>query len=385
MSDRTFLFQINVTRDCNLRCTHCYISTDKKAASQFMSEPQFISTFEQIVDFMKIDYDGKREYAHAEIHVIGGEPTMLGNKFFQKNMPVIREMLKEMPQEYSLSLVTNLITNDAVKIAQMFDIVSTSYEYETRFVSKTGVPKPALEEKWLRNVKKLRDVQVNANVTMAVTKQAVDRGASNILNDFYERGFKEMHLGFFIPSGDGLLNMGTVFPMFHETTAFMIEAADWYLERRIDDRDLYVNPIESMIESIHDQKPMDDIVCPIIPGAIDIDWNGDTVTCIEAGGEVDMESLGNIYEKPIKEILTSKEYRRERAKAIIAKPACRGCDELLSCQSACGVLHQYWNGRGECPGFKGFIKHIRNLVENEGVKPKRLILELEARRAPAGC
>lgn len=386
MSNKTFLFQLNVTRDCNLRCTHCYISTDKKAESQYMNDAQFLETFDQIIDYMKSDYEGRNEYSHAEIHIIGGEPTMLGNAFFEKNMPLVREKLKEMKQKASLSLVTNLITNDSIKIAKMFDIISTSYEYETRFLSKTGKPKPALETKWLNNVEILREAGVQANVTMAVTKQAVDRGAKTILDDFYGRGFKEVHLGFFIPSGDGLLNMGTVFPMFHETTQFMIDATTWYLERRLKDRNLYINPVESMIESIHDQKPMDDIVCPIIPGALDIDWNGDTVTCIEAGGEVDMNSLGNIYEKPIKEILSSREYRREKSKAIIAKPACRGCDELLSCQSACGVLHQYWNGRGECPGFKGFIKHIRNLVENENLRPKRLELEIEARESGRmGC
>jgi len=378
MTDKTFLFQINVTRDCNLRCTHCYISTEKKVESKYMSDEQFLIAIEQIVDFMVTDYENRHEYGHAEIHVIGGEPTMLGYKFFERNIPIAREKLSAIPQRVSFSIVSNLITPDSVKIAHLFDIVSTSYEYKTRFVSLLGKPKPVLENKWLENVKLLRKEGIVANVTMAVTKQAVDLGASKILNDFYTKGFKKIHLGFFIPSGDGRVNMDSVFPLFKETTQFMIDAATWYLERRLDDEALYVNPIESMIESIYNDKPMDDIVCPIIPGSLDIDWNGETVTCIEAGGEVDMESLGNIYNIPIKEILLSPQYRREKSRAIIAKPACRGCDELLTCQSGCGVLHKFWDGTGECPGFKGFIKHIRNLVENEGIKPKSLLLELEA-------
>lgn len=384
MSGRTFLFQVNVTRDCNLRCTHCYISSDKKAQSQFMSESEFIEVFSQIKDFLEKDSNGKREYSLADIHVIGGEPTMLGVKFFENTIPKIKEMLSNVKQEVKLTIVTNLITNNSLKISRMFDNIATSYEYKTRFLSKAGEEKPELEVKWLKNVEQLYNEGLEVGVTMAATKQAVDFGASNLLDFFYENKFKSIHLGFFIPSGDGLTYMDTVFPMFEETTDFMIEATNWYLKRRIEDRNLYVNPIESMIESIYRKKAIDDIVCPIIPGSLDIDWDGETVTCIEAGGEVDFTSLGNIYEKPITKILSSREYIRERTKAIIPKPYCVGCDELESCQSACGVLHSYWNGEGECPGFKGFIKYIRNLVENEGLLPKSEIFK-EPYKKTVGC
>lgn len=384
MQNRTFLFQVNVTRDCNLRCTHCYISSDKKAQSQFMSEEQFIEVFVQIKEFLKQDAEGRAEYSMADIHVIGGEPTMLGYKFFEKTMPRVRELMSEVKQTVKLSIVTNLLTGKSVEIAKMFDNIATSYEHETRFVSKSGKPKPQLETKWLENVAEIYSSERECSVTMAVTKQAVDFGASKILDFFYENKFKSIHLGFFIPSGDGLVYIDSVFPMFEETTAFMIEATNWYLERRLDDRNLYVNPIESMIESIYRKTPIDDIVCPIIPGSLDIDWNGDTVTCIEAGGEVDMDSLGNIYQIPIKDILKTPKYIRERARAIMPKPHCLGCDEIEACQSACGVLHGYWNGQGECPGFKGFIKHIRHLVENEGLLPKSEIYKKPFSHS-AGC
>lgn len=384
MQGKTFLFQINVTRDCNLRCTHCYISSDKKAQSQFMSEEQFVEVFRQIKDYLDHDYQTKRQYGMADIHVIGGEPTMLGLAFFEKTMPLVRQLMSDVKQYVKLSLVTNMLTGSSIKIAQLFDFVATSYEHETRFVSKSGKAKPELEQKWLDNVKSLNDKGTLCSVTMAVTKQAIAYGATNVLDFFYKNNFKSMHLGFFIPSGDGLVYMDSVFPMFEETSEFMIQATDWYLERRITDRDLYVNPIESMIESIYRGTPIDDIVCPIIPGSLDIDWNGETVTCIEAGGEVDMDSLGNIYQIPIKDILRTPKYLREKTKAIVPKPYCIGCDELESCQSACGILHGYWNGEGECPGFKSFIKYIRYLVEEKGVLPKSEIFK-EPYKHVAGC
>lgn len=379
------LFQINVTRDCNLRCTHCYISSDKKAASKTMLEDQFVQVFEQIRDFMISDFNGNRKYQLADIHVIGGEPTMLGYEFYERTISKVKAILSDIPQQYQLCLVSNLITPEALKIARLFDIISTSYEIDTRFVSASGKAKPALEKKWVENVKALKEDGPEVNVTMAVTKQAVDFGAANILDYFFSNGFRGIHLGFFIPSGDGLIYIDSVFPLFEETTQFMIEATNWYLERRMVHKDLWVNPIESMIESIYHNKPMDDIVCPIIPGSLDIDWDGSTVTCIEAGGEIDAKSLGNVFYSSISEIMKSREYRRARNNAVVPNPNCIGCDELKSCQSACGVLHQYWNGKGECPGFKGFIKHIRSLVEVHGVKPKTLLLENEHRKRTLGC
>jgi hypothetical protein len=374
LSGKSFLFQINVTRDCNLRCTHCYISTEKKNSSKTISKKQLIDLSTNIVNFLINDKKTKNEYDSAEIHIIGGEPTMLGLEYFKEVLPEINRIFSASPSKIKLSLVTNMVTNQSVDIAMLFDAVSTSFEYDTRFVSKSGKPKPALEQKWLSNIKKVQDLGREVFVTTAITKQVVQRGAIELLDYFYKNKLRKIHMGFFIPGGDGLTNMNAIFPTFKETSLFMINATEWYLKRRMIDIELYVNPIESMIESIYYNKPMDDIVCPIIPGSLDIDWNGETVTCIEAGGELNADSLGNAFNIPIIDITSSRKYIRERTSAIITKPNCIGCDEYASCQSACGVLHQYWNGEGECPGFKSFIKHIRNEVELNGLKPKSLIL-----------
>jgi radical SAM protein with 4Fe4S-binding SPASM domain len=383
IGNRTFLCQVNVTRDCNLRCTHCYISTDKKVSSQYMSDEQFVAVFQNLADFLNSE-SGKNQYGVVDIHIIGGEPTMLGLEFFRSVMPKAKEIMATVGQEVKLTLVSNLVTDEAIEISQEFTAVATSYEFDTRFVSSKGRELKHLQRKWLSNVQTLRDKGYEVTVTMAVTKQAVDLGAHHVLDFFFNNGFRQIHLGFFIPSGDGLINMLDVFPMFEETTQFMKDACDWYLARRIEHKDLYVNPIESMIDSIYNDKPLDDIICPIIPGSIDIDWNGETVTCIEAGGEVDMDSLGNVFKTSLSSILGSIKYTMERTKAIMPKPHCVGCDEYMACQSACGILHDYWNGKGECPGFKGFIKHIRGIVD-DGQKPKYIVLQEVSKETYRAC
>ena len=87
MYDKVFLCQINVTRDCNLRCEHCYISTEKKVESKYMSEGDFKTVISQLCDFL----ESKPEYSSADVHVIGGEPTLLGEKFYDKLIPYANE------------------------------------------------------------------------------------------------------------------------------------------------------------------------------------------------------------------------------------------------------------------------------------------------------
>ena len=70
----TFLFQINVTRRCQLRCSHCYILSDKKDKSPDMSETEFLHIVAGIVEHMQADHNFAQRYNHVDIHVIGGEP-----------------------------------------------------------------------------------------------------------------------------------------------------------------------------------------------------------------------------------------------------------------------------------------------------------------------
>ncbi|WP_447847102.1 hypothetical protein [Pseudomonas aeruginosa] len=36
-------------------------------------------------------------------------------------------------------------------------------------------------------------------------------------------------------------------------------------------------------------------------------------------------------------------------------------------------MHEQWNQKDECPGFKTFIKYVRHLVEEKGVLPKSAV------------
>ncbi|WP_261312372.1 reverse transcriptase domain-containing protein [Pseudomonas aeruginosa] len=94
----------------------------------------------------------------------------------------------------------------------------------------------------------------------------------------------------------------------------------------------------------------------------------ETREVIQVDGSKAVEFVNTIHD-----VLTSPSYLKEVANARRLPAACRACDERMLCQANCGVLHEQWNQQDECPGFKTFIKRVRFLVEEEGVRPKSVL------------
>ena len=360
---KVFLFQINVTRNCNLRCTHCYISSSIKSKSGRLSVEQFLKIVGDIATFMS-----GSDYTHAEIHIVGGEPTLLGALFYHQVMPRAHGILDDSMPEHSWEfiLVSNLLTRELMEIAPWFDRITTSYEPETRF------PKPFHERWWLDNVHALQNNGIDVSITTCVTRQVVEFGAVALCNRlYYDLGIRQIHFGFFIASGDGRINGSKVAPGYLDTSKFLVDSADWYIERREGDPYLYVNPAESMLSAIDRNDALDDIVCPIISGSLDIDSNGDAMSCLQEGGEENAKWEGNVLDESISQVISSAAFQKRRIKAARPHRFCMSCDEYRVCRSGCGVNFRNWDPEIEmdCPGYKTFIKHLRRLHET-GVRPR---------------
>jgi radical SAM protein with 4Fe4S-binding SPASM domain len=360
---KVFLFQINVTRDCNLRCSHCYISSEVKALSQRLTVSNFLKIVKDIGDHMVAS-----DSTHAEIHVVGGEPTLLGAAFYHRVMEEAHDIMKSYGDKFTWEfiLVSNLLTRELMEIAPWFNKISTAYEPETRF------PKPFHEKWWLSNVHALQEAGLDVCITTCVTKPVVEYGARRLCDRLYQDlGIKQIHYGFYIDSGDGRINSDTVTPGFENTSNFLIESASWYFERRDQDPDLYVNPAESMLSAIHRGDALDDIICPIISGSLDIDSNGAAMTCLQEGGELDAAWEGNVIETSVSDVINSDAFKKRKIQAARPHRSCMTCDEYQVCRSGCGVNFKSWDPDrdGDCPGYKKFIKHMRNLHQN-GVMPR---------------
>jgi radical SAM protein with 4Fe4S-binding SPASM domain len=345
----TFLAQINVTRDCNLRCNHCYIHSDTKRSSGFMDAARFVDTIRGLSVYLATNPN----YRLADVHVIGGEPTLLGVEYYRRVLPEARAILGGMTAAYSLRLVTNLLGEEALEIARMFDQVSTSYEVETRF------PKVALEARWMGRVAALQAEGRTLQVSVTMTKPVVERGAIAMLEHLVGLGLTHIHFGFFVPSGDAIVHEVLVRPSHEACATFLTDVAEWYLDRRDTTPGLLISPIESLLAGVETDDAIDDIVCPIISGCVDVNWNGDASSCLQTGGNKDAVVAGNVFAVSLQDVMSGLSIRREVVKANRPRMVCSTCEEYSLCRGACGVMHEAWDGRGECPGFRSFIRYLR--------------------------
>jgi radical SAM protein with 4Fe4S-binding SPASM domain len=104
---------------------------------------------------------------------------------------------------------------------------------------------------------------------------------------------------------------------------------------------------------------------------MDINWDGNAISCIEAGGNVEVPWSGNVFESSIDDVSKTTSFRTDVLKASKPHRSCIGCDAYAFCRSGCGVLAKYWDPAKDldCPGFKGFIDHIRTM-HADGLRPK---------------
>jgi radical SAM protein with 4Fe4S-binding SPASM domain len=365
----TWLYQLNATRECNLRCAHCYISSDVKRASGRMRIEDLRSIASGIAEHL----DGLPGTT-GELHVIGGEPTMLGFEWHEEAVAALRSSLTG--RQHRLVLVSNLVSaspDETIRIAGLYDRVATSWEPSTRF------SKPRQEEAWIGAVRRLREAGIVPSVTTALARPTVEAGASSILSRLRDDfGFLHVHLGFFVPEGDGLAGGDAMFPSFAATADFLIEAAEWYVARRDADPELYVNPIEGVLDALASGERSDDVVCPMISGSMDVDWDGSAAACLEVGGGSSPAWAGNVLRDGVAATAASPAFSKARLAAMRLRRECASCPERGVCEGACGVLQSRWDGTGEdCPGFRRFLRRVREFRE-AGVQPR-------SERARTGC
>jgi radical SAM protein with 4Fe4S-binding SPASM domain len=316
-----------------------------------MTDEQILKLGKDVCDHL-INTD---KHNHAEIHIIGGEPSMMGLAFYERIVPKMRkelERINEAGKTYELMMVTNLTHKDQLAISKLFDRISTSYEPETRF------PTNRIFNKWLEACYNHQEAGMKLAVTTAITKQVIEHGAKPLLDFYLKHGIKQVHLGFFIPEGEGLKNIKEIMPEFEETSNFLIDAADWYFEQ--DDPEIFINPVESLLNSLETGKPQDDIVCPIVSGSVDIHWDGNVATCLEQGGGDEPNWSGNSFELPLVEIVKTPHFKKEVSRSVEGHQECKNCRFEKICRSACSVLWSYWDPKidSDCPGFKKFIRYV---------------------------
>lgn len=376
------LFHINVTRQCQLACSHCYIDQAIRDNGQAMS----VAKMQEIADVIG-DTD-------ADVHIIGGEPTLVSIDTHKQYLSIL-SILK-----YSkIMIVTALQNARAVKVAMLYQNIATSYDP----CARTKINNNSINDnnintnnannanntninntntnKWLARCRELREQGHNVHVCTSLSHSVIDYGVSKVLEDLYQYGFKSVHLAAMVPTPNALNE--TPDPMI--TSQAMITSAQWVLKKRKTDKNIniFVSPFDGLLQ---DMSHYEGLRCPAGQSCVNVEPNGQIHACVAKGGEVsseissdvggnvkgikggkDIDNISNINNNqtpPIKKQLSSNAYRLEVAQHNRARIECLGCEFWQTCKGGCRVLAntEIAKRSSECAGFKTFLNYVKTQV-----------------------
>ncbi|WP_369177893.1 radical SAM/SPASM domain-containing protein [Candidatus Thiodubiliella endoseptemdiera] len=336
MDNNRRLFHINVTRQCQLACSHCYIDQDIRDNGQSMSVDKMQEIAEVIGDTC------------ADVHIIGGEPTLVSIDTHKQYLSILSKL-----KNSKIMIVTALQNARAVKVAKLYQNIATSYDPNARTEINN--------DQWLNRIKTLRKNGNNVHVCTSLSQSVIDYGVNKVLDEIYEFGFRSVHLAAMVPTINALEE--TPDPI--ATSEAMIESAEWVLKKRKtnqnnqnNNENIFVSPFDGLLQGMSNY---DGLRCPAGEQCVNIEPNGQIHACVAKGGEV-KDIIDNKQIKSTEEQLSSNDYIIEVAQHNRSRVECFGCEFWTTCKGGCRVLANtdIAKNSAECAGFKTFLKYVKD-------------------------
>ncbi len=324
------LFHINVTRQCQLACSHCYIDQDIRDNSQSMS----VDKMQEIADVIGD--------TNADVHIIGGEPTLLSMDTHKQYLLILSKL-----KNSKIMIVTALQNARAVKVAKLYQNIATSYDPNARTQINN--------DKWLKRCKELRANGNNVHICTSLSQSVISHGISTTLDEIYQFGFRSVHLAAMVPTANALEE--TPDPIL--TSKAMIESAKWVIEKRKttqDQDDIFVSPFDGLLQGMSNY---DGLRCPAGESCVNVEPNGQIHACVAKGAEakdIDMSQMQSIEAQ-----LSSNAYALEVAQHNRSRTECFACEFWTTCKGGCKVLANTHIAKNsvECAGFKTFLNYVK--------------------------
>ncbi len=330
MMENKRLFHINITRQCQLACSHCYIDQEIRDNATAMS----VDKMQEIADVIGNTY--------ADVHIIGGEPTLVSIDTHKQYLSILSKL-----KNSKIMIVTALQNARAVKVAKLYQNIATSYDPNARTEINN--------DKWVERCQELRKNGNNIHVCSSLSKSLTSYGISKTLDELYDFGFNSMHLAAMVPTLNALNE--TPDPMI--TSEAMIESAKWVIKKRKTDKNIFVSPFDGLLQGMSNY---DGLRCPAGESCVNVEPDGQIHACVAKGGEV--KDIDNNQTLSTKEQLKSNAYVLEVTKHNRSRTECLGCDFWSTCKGGCRVLANTDIAKNstECAGFKTFLKYVKEQV-----------------------
>lgn len=387
---KTNLYHLYPTMKCNLDCQHCFLFSDVRKDKRIMT----LDEFKTAVDKIALHFKNDDTAEFADVTIIGGEPTTVPARFYEDCIPYLRAKFNEVGKQYLLSIVTNFTNIKGLKkIAPMFDMITTSYEYD-RFDAQLISAFNAKKSIWWKNLDEWIETGHKLGLSISLTKDTSDN-VIECLDMLYETGVRYFQFNYMHPDGELLKAMTTnesyeifqdnrrailtenqpykaeisgeqtVWGGFEREAKAMKKVLHWYIAKRKAGQEVSVYPIESHANAMSGRGNDDGFLCPSM-NSLCVRTDGEVTGCTIESGQRDAITYGNVYTDDLSEIMESKARTDHVSTLNTMGAVCYGCEFYSMCRGNCKFRNTVWSEdpNDECQGLKSYLLELKDNLDD---------------------
>lgn len=348
---------LNLTEDCNLNCTYCYVRAGEKKKAWMQPETAF-----QIVDeFLAMNADDEKSKITIVMH--GGEPLL--------NYDVVEKLTQYVQpcrDRIDLSIQTNatLLTEERVRFLLDNGVsVGVSLDGPPEIHNLTR-PFPNGRESFeqvMRGIRMLQSHGINVGVISVMTRRFAEQ-IDHVLDFFLENQIYNLSFSPFLKVGRGMNDEENFV-----TPDILFDAYKRLLDRIVmfntrADRpcDLSENHLTQIARKVFSNQH--DFMCTRAPcgsgrDILGFGMNGDFYTCDDFINDPDFR-IGSLDQGSVKEQLLHTDVIRTLCNRSMAElPRCRDCIWRSLCGGICHSADYYSGANGvEETAMCGFYKKL---------------------------
>jgi len=326
------LSEVALTYRCNLRCAFCYAGCNCTANPTGSDREMPEAELRRVLESIRLDAKV------PSVSFTGGEAAL------RPELPALVRFAK------GLGMYVNLVTNGtlvtpalASRLADAgLDSAQVSLEGVTAPVHEGGTRVPGSFGRTLRGVESFRAAGIRVHTHSTIHRGNLEecRRMPRFVRDVL--GLPKFSMNMIIPTGSAALD-GRLLVRYVEIGPVLEEILGesrrcgvefmWYSPTPL----CLFNPVAHGLGNRG---------CGACDGLLSVGANGDVLPCASCD-----DPVGNLLERPVREIWSSEKARRYREKSW-ALPGCRACENFALCHGGCPL---YWRhaGFGELEAREG--------------------------------
>jgi uncharacterized protein len=359
----TFNFLIlQTTKDCNLRCSYCYIDPNIKYDLTRIS-PEFVKKiFEDMARYY--DRNGISEPISVVFH--GGEPMMLGHQFYEMVLPYAK-VLNDVSPEVRVTMQSNLTLLDQ-KYCDIF-IENNVYSIGTSIdgpaylhnIHRCNSRRDNIHGKVMKNLELARKNGINVGAICIITRDSLTH-AKEIYDFFFENklDFKTNSITI-----NGRASMNRVEISSREYVTFLKELFDiWFFDERASLKIENLYQFMALVLKGEGYGSCANENCTLRHLAVVP--NGDCFTCNRSTQSSEF-LLGNLKSGDFFDLAQSSRLSTQLSRISENIPQCMECDLRHICHSGC--MHEaflehgsIFAADGKCMEFRDMYRHVQSRI-----------------------